>query len=159
NERSRLANSERLSSLCDSLHATLIEAEEEDGYSARGAGRGAAPAPVVSVRDALGDASAMLAELARLDPSMAEHEAALSAVYDRVEELGRAIRLYRKSVEHDPSRLEEIEVRISLLHESKRKYGPTLEDVIAFGEQAAQELDAITHSGERIAALQEQTER
>ena len=155
NERSRLSNSERLSSLCDSLYSTLIETGEEEGYSLRG-GRGSAGA--VPVRDALGDATAMLSELARLDTSMAEYETSLSAIYDSVEELGRTIRVYRESVEYDPSRLEEIEERISLLHELKRKYGPSLEDIIAFGEQAARELDAISHSEERIASLQEQTE-
>jgi DNA repair protein RecN (Recombination protein N) len=157
NERSRLTNSERLSALCDSLYATLIEAAEEDGYATRGSSRSAAPG--VSVRDALGDATAMLAELARLDPSMAEHETSLSALYDGVEELGRTMRVYRESVEHDPARLLEIEERLSLVHDLKRKYGPTLEDIINFGEQAAHELDAITHSEERIAALQEETER
>lgn len=155
NERARLANSERLSSLCDSLYAILIESADEDGYSARG--RGAASA--TSVRDALGDASAMLAELARVDNSMTEHEASLNAIYDSVEELGRVIRNYRETVEHDPHRLEELEERISLLHELKRKYGPTTEDVLAFHEQAVKELDTITHSEERIAALQEEIER
>src|SRR5205823_4460389 len=109
--------------------------------------------------DLLGDASAMLAELIRLDPSMEEHQATLDAIYDSIEEMGRTLRTYRESVEHDPARLEEVEERISLLHELKRKYGPSLEDVIAFGERAAQELDAITHSEERVAALQEQIER
>lgn len=157
NERSRLANSERLSTLCDSIYALLIEAGESDGYSARG-GRGGA-ASATSVRDALGDASAMLADLARLDSSLEEHEAAMAAIYDGVEEMGRVIRNYRESVEHDPTRLEELEERLSLLHELKRKYGPNLEDVIAFGEQASKELDAITHSEERVAALQEEVER
>jgi DNA repair protein RecN (Recombination protein N) len=160
-ERTRLSNSERLSSICDSLHALLIEAGDEDsggGYAPRG-GRGSAPAPAVSVRDALGDASSMLAELARLDPSMESHQPALDAIYDGVEELGRAVRLYRESVEHDPARLEDLEERISLLHELKRKYGPALADVIAFGRRAAEELDTITHSEERIAALQEESER
>jgi DNA repair protein RecN (Recombination protein N) len=168
-ERSRLLNSEKLSALCDSIYALLIEAEgEESAYGVRGGARGGAgrvasmpamPAPSTSVRDMLGDASAMLAELARLDPSMEQHQTTIDALYDSVEELGRALRAYRESVEHDPARLEEIEERLSLLHELKRKYGPTLEDVIAFGERAAQELDAITHSEERVAALQEQCER
>src|SRR4051812_23689472 len=74
NERSRLANSERLSSLCDSLYALLIESGDEDGYSSRGRGGSSGP----SVRDALGDASAMLADLARLDSSMEGQEAAIS---------------------------------------------------------------------------------
>lgn len=156
-ERSRLANSERLSSLCDAIYALLIETPEADEYAAPT--RGSRGASTASVRDALGDASGMVAELARLDPSMEGHEASLSALYEGVEELGRTIRVYRESVEHDPTRLEEIEERISLLHELKRKYGHTLEEVIAFGKEAAEELDAITHSGERIASLQEETER
>jgi DNA repair protein RecN (Recombination protein N) len=158
NERSRLVNAERLSSLCDSIYALLIEADEDGGYSPR-AGRGSMPAPSTSVRDALGDASSMMVELARLDASMEQHQPTLDALYDSVEELGRTIRIYRESIEHDPSHLEELEERISLLHELKRKYGPGLEDVIAFGERAAEELDAITHSEERVAALQEESER
>lgn len=158
-ERSRLANSERLSSLCDSIYALLIEGEDEGGYSPR-AGRGSGSStPTTSVRDALGEASAMLADLVRLDPSMEQHQAALDAVYDSVEELGRTMRAYRETIEHDPHRLEELEERISLLHELKRKYGPTLQDVVAFGERAAQELDAITHSEERVAFLREESER
>ena len=157
NERSRLANSERLSSICDAMYALLIESADGDEFAAPGTRGGHAPS--TPARDALGDASAMLAELARLDPSMEAHQATLDAIYESVEELGRTIRVYRESVEHDPARLEEIEERISLLHELKRKYGPTLEEAISFGERAAQELDAITHSEERIAALQEQTER
>ena len=157
NERSRLSNSERLSSLCDSIYALLIEGADEDGGYARRGGRNASSGP--SVRDAVGDASGMLAELARLDPSMEEHEPALAAIYDSVEEVGRTLRQYRETVEHDPARLLEIEERLSLIHELKRKYGPSIEEIIAFGGQAAEELDTITHSEERIAALQEEGER
>jgi len=116
NERSRLSNAERLSALCDAIYALLIEAEDDDG---RRGGRGG-PAPAMSVRDALGDASGMLAELARLDPSMEPHQPTLAVIYDSVEELGRTMRVYRERVEHDPARLEELEERISLLHELKQ---------------------------------------
>ena len=157
NDRSRLVNAERLSSLCDSIYALLIEADEEVGY--KRAGRGPVAVTTLSVRDALADASAMMAELARLDPSMEEQQPNLDVLIDGVEEMGRTMRTYRESIEHDPSHLEELEERISLLHELKRKYGPALDDVIAFGERAAQELDAISHSEERVAALQEESER
>ncbi len=154
NERARLSNAERLSSLCDTIYALLIEAGDDDGYSARG--RGAAP---ISVRDALGDASGHMADLARYDTSMEKHLPTLDAFYESVEELGRTMRVYRETVEHDPTRLEEIEERLSLLHELKRKYGPTLEDVITFGQRACEELDGISNSEERVAALQERSER
>jgi DNA repair protein RecN (Recombination protein N) len=156
NERSRLSNAERLSSLCDSIYALLIESGEDDAYSARG-GRGGASGQ--SARDAVANASGMLAELSRLDSSMEEHQVTLDGIYDSIEEIGRTMRAYRESIEHDPSRLEEIEERISLLHELKRKYGPTIEDVVAFGERAAAELDTITHSEERVAELHEESER
>ncbi len=156
NERSRLSNAERLSSLCDSIYALLIEGKDEDGGYERRAARGSVG---TSVRDSVAEASGMLAELARLDPSMGEHEVALAAIYDSVEEMGRTLRQYRETVEHDPERLLEIEERLSLIHELKRKYGPSIEEVIAFGGQAAEELDTITHSEERIARLQEQSER
>jgi DNA repair protein RecN (Recombination protein N) len=90
---------------------------------------------------------------------MEEHQAVLDSIYDSVDEVGRTMRAYRESIEHDPARLEEVEERISLLHELKRKYGPSIDDVIAFGERAAAELDTITHSEERVASLQEESER
>lgn len=158
NERSRLSNAERLSSLCDSIYALLIESGDEDaGYGRRGGGRASSAGP--SVRDAVGEASGLLADLARLDSSMSEHEPALAAIYDSVEEIGRTLRQYRETVEHDPARLLEIEERLSLIHEMKRKYGPTIDEIIAFGAHAAGELDTITHSEERVAALQEDSER
>jgi len=156
NERSRLSNAERLSSLCDSIYSLLIESGNEDDFSSRGA-RGAASGQ--AARDAVATASVMLAELARLDSSMEEHQTVLDAVYDSLEEVGRTMRAYRESIEHDPDRLEEIEERISLLHELKRKYGPSIDEVIAFGERAAEELDSITHSEERVGALMEESER
>ncbi|HET9492727.1 MAG TPA: DNA repair protein RecN [Chloroflexia bacterium] len=154
NERSRLSNAEKLSSLCDAIYALLVEAGEESAYEGRG-GRAAA----MSVRDAVAEASAQLAELARLDSTMEAHQPALDAIYDSVEEMGRTMRSYRESIEHDPGRLEEIEERLSLIHEMKRKYGTTIEEIVAFGQRAAEELDAITHSEERIASLQEESER
>lgn len=157
-ERSRLSNSERLSSLCDSLYALLIEgAGGDEGYGRRGS-REDSGSPAPTVRDALSNASGMLTELARLDPSMEAHEQSLAAIYDSVEEVGRTLRAYRETVEHDPSRLLEIEERLSLIHELKRKYAPTIEGIIAFGERAAQELDTLTNSEERIADLQKTTD-
>ncbi|MEP6776397.1 MAG: DNA repair protein RecN, partial [Chloroflexota bacterium] len=159
-ERTRLSNSERLSSLSDSLYALLIEGSgDDDGYGRRASRGGGAGASAPSVRDTLSNASGILSELARLDPSMEQHEQSLAAIYDSVEEVGRTLRSYRETVEHDPARLLEIEERLSLIHELKRKYAPDVEEIIAFGERAAQELDTITNSEDRIIALQKEAER
>jgi DNA repair protein RecN (Recombination protein N) len=159
-ERSRLMNAERLGTLADGIYSLLIAgAEDADGYGARAGGRGGRGAPAggdKSVRDALGEASGLLSELVRFDASLADEESNLQALLDGVEELGRAVRLYREQVEHDPERLLEVEERISLLHELKRKYAPTIEEIIEFGRQAAAELDTLTHSEERIAGLRDE---
>ena len=161
-ERSRLMNAERLGTLADGIYGLLIAGSEEaDPFSdmGRGAGRnGRAMATVGDkpVRDALGEATALLADLLRVDSSLSESQAGLNALIDGVDELGRTVRLYRERVEHDPARLLEVEERISLLHELKRKYAPTIPEISAFGQEAAAELDTLTHSEERIAELQEE---
>ncbi|MGI8586954.1 MAG: DNA repair protein RecN [Chloroflexia bacterium] len=159
-ERSRLINAERLGELSDGIYELLIAgADEDEGYGGRAtarAGRTAVALAKIAVRDALGEAGTMLAELVRLDPTLAEQEAGIQALLDGVEELGRSVRLYREQIEHDPERLMQVEERLSLLHELKRKYAPTIAEILSFGQEAADELDALTHSEERIAELQEQ---
>ncbi|HUS16372.1 MAG TPA: AAA family ATPase, partial [Chloroflexia bacterium] len=135
-ERSRLMNAERLGTLADAIYALLIAgADEGEAYTGRSTARGgrAVPAAAQPVRDALGEASGLLSELVRLDSTLAAEEAGLQALLDGVEELGRAVRLYRERVEHDPERQMQVEERISLLHELKRKYAPTIDEILAFG--------------------------
>src|SRR5207249_10270357 len=52
-------------------------------------------------------------------------------------------------IEFDPERLEQIEERLELIAGLKRKYGDTLDDVLAYGKDAAAKLDALSHSEER----------
>jgi DNA repair protein RecN (Recombination protein N) len=159
-ERVRLMNAERLGSLADSIYALLIAGpDEEAAYSGRGTRRGEArevAAPAKPVRDGLGEAARHLADLNRLDPTLAAYEQTLDELRENIEELGRQVRLYRETVEADPERLMEVEERLTLIHNLKRKYGQTLAEIIAYGQQAAAELDTLTHSEERIAELQEE---
>jgi DNA repair ATPase RecN len=52
-------------------------------------------------------------------------------------------------VEFNPERLQEVAERLDTLFGLKRKYGNTIEDILAYKEQAAAELDSLTHSEER----------
>jgi DNA repair protein RecN (Recombination protein N) len=70
-----------------------------------------------------------------------------------VGETAHGLRHYLGKLEADPARLEEIETRLAALEKLKRKYGPAVEDVIAFGAEAARQLAAIESSGERQTAL------
>ncbi len=159
-ERVRLSNAERLGGLADSIYALLIAGpDEEASYSGRGGRRGEArevSVPAKPVRDGLGEAARHLQDLNRLDPMLAAYEQTLDELRENVEELGRQVRLYRETVEADPARLMEIEERLALIHNLKRKYGQTVAEILVYGQQAAAELDTLTHSEERIAELQEE---
>ncbi len=97
-----------------------------------------------------------LAGVARLDPSQ-------SALYDQVEEvfaslsdLGREMRDYLEGIEFNPRRLEQAEERLEMISILKRKYGGSIEAVLAFGEKARAQLDTIAHASERIQELEGQ---
>ena len=94
-----------------------------------------------------------LQELQRIDPGAAEvasqHEQAVSALRD----LQAGLSHYVDKVDVNPERLQELEERLNLLHTLKRKYGPTLADVIAFGDEATQKLQSLEQRDEELARL------
>lgn len=72
---------------------------------------------------------------------------------ETLNELQLALSRYADRVELDPERLRELEERLNLVHTLKRKYGSTLEDVIAFGEEAARKLTSLEQRDGEIARL------
>jgi DNA repair protein RecN (Recombination protein N) len=135
-ERSRLANAEQLAQLAAQAYAAL-----EGEADAPGAG------------DTLGTAAGLLAQLARLDESLAADATQLEAVQSQVLEIARALRAYSEEVEYNPDRLQQIEDRLASLAALKRKYGATLEEVVSYGARASEELEELGTSEERIGAL------
>ena len=94
-----------------------------------------------------------LQELQRLDagagPLAALHEQAVTALGELQSELSR----YTDRIELDPARLRELEERLNLVHSLKRKYGATLAEVIAFGEDAARKLHSLEQRDEELNRL------
>src|SRR5690606_11754958 len=74
----------------------------------------------------------------------------------QAEELVFAVRKYNDSVEYNPERIDELEERLELLSKLRRRYGGSIEEVLAYGERARAELDGIEHSEERLVALRKQ---
>lgn len=142
-ERTRLANAEQLALLTEQAIAALDE------------GMGEAPA----ASDLLGQAVEALEDLARIDASLKETRDEAQALLEQVSDLARRLRVYRESVEFNPQRLDEVEERLDLIRTLQRKYGETIEAVLAYAEQARQELEAITHAEERIEALEAEERR
>jgi len=136
-ERRVLNNAERLAQLCAGIYSALSGGE--DGGSAA---------------DLLKGARREMDELARLDPTMKEYDAALEEIIYRLEDVSMSVRSYHESIEADPGRLAEIEERLDLIAKFKRKYGSTVEEILKYGADAAAELDRYGHREERLAELQ-----
>ena len=142
-ERVRLVNAQKLMELAEGVYAALYDMGDEQ--------RGAL--------DLLGDAAGQLHSLVKLDPRLADQETTLMAAMDGLAVLGRAMRDYRDEIEGNPERLEEVEDRLLLIANLKRKYGDTVEDILAFAQRASTELEGIENRSERMEALQAQEGR
>lgn len=138
-QRLLLANAERLQELANSAYALLHGGEQRR-----------------SALDLLGAAVHDLGQLERLDPTVAGQREAVEGALYQLEDVARALRLYRDGIEYSPARLAQVEERLALVQSLKRKYGETVADVLRFGEEARAELEAISHNEERVAELREQ---
>jgi len=133
-ERRRLQNVSRLRELAVAAYDALYESPESVLAGLRAAGR-------------------RLEELSRLDPSFAEPSQTLEPARYAVEEVALALRDYLSGLEADPGRLEEIESRLAVLDKLKRKYGPSLEEVLLYLERLREDLAALESYEERQATL------
>jgi DNA repair protein RecN (Recombination protein N) len=97
-----------------------------------------------------------LEELGRIDESVQEILSALQPATIAIDEGAHALRHYLGKLEADPNRLEEVEARLAAIEKLKRKYGATVAEVIAFGEEVARQLQAVETSGERQTALRKE---
>ncbi len=138
-ERDRVANAERIITLCDHAYGALY-----DGLNRR-----------ESVMDLIGQVSKDLSQLEQLDPSLRENLESADALMHQVDELARALRAYRDGIEYSPERLEELEERLDLINRLRRKYGSTIGEILAFGEMASDELEELNYREERAEELKE----
>ncbi len=91
----------------------------------------------------LGNVQRCLRELERFDPSIADRVAGFDSARVEIEELGNSLRDYTEELEMDPAELSLLERRIDEIETLKRKYGQTVEDVIAYEARARQRLDSV----------------
>ena len=120
-ERDRVANAERILTLSENAYRTLYDSFDRQA----------------SVTELVGQVAQDLAQLERLDPSLRETLESADALTHQVDELARTLRSYRDSIVYSPERLQELEGRLDLIRGLKRKYGSTIEEVLAFAEKAS----------------------
>jgi DNA repair protein RecN (Recombination protein N) len=105
-----------------------------------------------SALDRLARATKVLRDLGRLDPAFTAPAESLDAASAQVEEALLTIRELRAAVVFDPGRLEAIDDRLDALTRLKRKYGDSVEAMLAFRERAAADLERLARHDELLAA-------
>lgn len=138
-EQTVLANAERLSMLASAAADAL--------YTAEG-----------SVLSDLKKAIGSLKEISSIDPRLAPVLELLESAYAQVNEAAREVSAYAERVEFDPARLEEVRDRLDLIQRLKKKYGGSIEEVIAFGEKAGEELIKIERGSDDAERLRVEIE-
>jgi DNA repair protein RecN (Recombination protein N) len=98
-------------------------------------------------------------ELARIDQGMVETSEGLKQAEIGVEEASWALRDYLGKLEGDPARLEDVESRLDVLDRLKRKYGGTIDEVLAFLDRVRQQVDEVENATEYQHALEKEQEK
>ena len=140
NERLVLRNVAKLQESAGAAYAALYDAPESASSQLRAAQK-------------------KLEDLTRIDGSLHPVLDTLKAAAIGVGEASDAIRDYLDKLEADPNRLEDVESRLALIERLKRKYGATLDEVLAFLADVSAKMDALESSGERKAKLEEELAR
>jgi len=140
NERLVLRNVAKLQENAGAAYAALYDAPESASSQLRAAQK-------------------KLEDLARIDGSLHPVLDTLKAAAIGVGEASDAIRDYLDKLEADPNRLEDVESRLALIERLKRKYGATVDEVLAFLADVSAKMDALESSGERKAKLEEELAR
>ena len=133
-ERRVLANAEKLQAAAMSAHELLYESDR-------------------SAESALRAALKNLEELAKYDPQFEEAAQQIKSVRAVVDDVSATVRDYASHIQASPERLAEMEDRLELLNRLKRKYGPSLAQVVAHGEQVAARLAEVENRDQLLVDL------
>jgi DNA repair protein RecN (Recombination protein N) len=100
-----------------------------------------------------------LEELCRIDASLQSALETLRSAIIGIDEVSDAARDYLDRLEADPNRLEDVESRLELIDRLKRKYGSSVDEVLAFLDQVRAQVDALESAGERRVKLEQEVAR
>ena len=106
-----------------------------------------------STASSLRAAHKQIEELARYEPKFQEALAALESARISVEDVGATVRDYAGGIQASPEHLAQVEDRLALLDRLKRKYGPTLDEVLQFGAEVSRKLSEVENKDEILRQL------
>ena len=138
--RTRLANADRLQSLASDVYASLYERDD-------------------AILTRLGAVWRKLGELSGLDRTFTPYLEGQATVSSQLEDLAFLLRSYAAQIEASPDELSRTEARLSKIEHLKRRYGPTLDDVLEHRSKIEDELEVLTVSDEALEALATEEQR
>lgn len=106
-----------------------------------------------STASSLRAAQKQIEELSKFEPKFQEALTALESARISVEDVGATVRDYAGGIQASPEHLAQVEDRLALLDRLKRKYGPSLDEVILFGEDVARKLAEVENKDEVLQQL------
>ncbi len=107
----------------------------------------------------LREAAASISGAKNLDGQFAQLYERLENLYSEAYDVAETLRDLQDSFDFSPRELDELEGRADKLYRLKKKYGPTVEDMIAYLEQRREELDQIAFASDTAARLEKQLEK
>jgi DNA repair protein RecN (Recombination protein N) len=134
NEQRRLVHAHRLKELAHEAHVEL-QADEQ------------------AILTRLGRIGRALTELGLTDPEMGDCEQVVTESAIQLKELAGRLRDYAQQLESDPDRQVVVEDRLDLIQRLKKKYGGTIEAVLAMGKGVQEELQLLDNHEARTAEL------
>lgn len=109
--------------------------------------------------DSLAMALTHLEACASVDDRLGSAKEQLQSLFYQVEDLVDGLRKYRDSIEFDPEELNRIDSRLMQIEQLKRKYGPSIQDILAYGEKIKEELVQLEQYEERKNQLMRKKEK
>jgi DNA repair protein RecN (Recombination protein N) len=134
------ANGTRLVELCSAITSRLSGGEQG------------------GLLDALREISRHIQELEKIDPQSHALFAGFQSAQIELRELENSVQDYAEDLQTDPAELAQLEQRLHTLQTLKRKYGATVEDILAFQAEAEHRLAKIENRGAEIERLQQQVQ-
>lgn len=133
-------------------HAEKIVGSLEESYELLEGGGGSG----LGVLPALSQVKKDLEDISRFDDALANAQKMVEEAYISLQEASYELRDYGESVEFSPARLDQLQSRMDVIYRLCKKYGATLDDVLAHQEKVERELSEIENYDEDIAALEKE---
>ncbi|MBN1189006.1 MAG: DNA repair protein RecN [Dehalococcoidales bacterium] len=142
NERRTISFSEKLKEYSSRISMALSDSDSS-------------PHPY-SALTGINEALQAMEKLVQMDNSLSKQLDDLRKTVYTLEEINRDVQEYSDRLEHNPARLEEIEMRLELIHSLKRKYGKSIEEILDYLVSTETELRAIEHYSEEFSRLEKE---